>query len=117
MIRRPPRSTLSSSSAASDVYKRQARTRLPHGSAGHLCGADLLRGLYSDVADGSGRTDRSRTAFQCVLRASPWTHPACFSFGLITVMEKYLRCLVVRRGFGLGGLAAYWDQRRRFRSI
>eukprot|EP00658_Telonema_sp_P-2_P037906 TRINITY_DN27242_c0_g2_i2.p1 TRINITY_DN27242_c0_g2~~TRINITY_DN27242_c0_g2_i2.p1 ORF type:complete len:186 (+),score=52.93 TRINITY_DN27242_c0_g2_i2:82-639(+) len=28
MIRRPPRSTLSSSSAASDVYKRQARERL-----------------------------------------------------------------------------------------
>src|SRR5664280_2299820 len=27
MIRRPPRSTLSSSSAASDVYKRQAATR------------------------------------------------------------------------------------------
>src|SRR5664280_3494181 len=28
MIRRPPRSTLSSSSAASDVYKRQAKYRL-----------------------------------------------------------------------------------------
>src|SRR5664280_3887258 len=28
MIRRPPRSTLSSSSAASDVYKRQAERRL-----------------------------------------------------------------------------------------
>src|SRR5665648_6064 len=28
MIRRPPRSTLSSSSAASDVYKRQEKVRL-----------------------------------------------------------------------------------------
>src|SRR5674536_280779 len=34
MIRRPPRSTLSSSSAASDVYKRQ--TLLPNGVAGPL---------------------------------------------------------------------------------
>src|SRR5664280_3752554 len=31
MIRRPPRSTLSSSSAASDVYKRQAVERLLDG--------------------------------------------------------------------------------------
>ena len=31
MIRRPPRSTLSSSSAASDVYKRQAYVFLPGG--------------------------------------------------------------------------------------
>eukprot|EP00658_Telonema_sp_P-2_P024033 TRINITY_DN19643_c0_g1_i2.p1 TRINITY_DN19643_c0_g1~~TRINITY_DN19643_c0_g1_i2.p1 ORF type:complete len:126 (+),score=16.64 TRINITY_DN19643_c0_g1_i2:132-509(+) len=54
MIRRPPRSTLSSSSAASDVYKRQAsgggrsrtslhrtltRTKCSYGcSAGGLCG-------------------------------------------------------------------------------
>src|SRR5664280_3772272 len=30
MIRRPPRSTLSSSSAASDVYKRQLLTSTPH---------------------------------------------------------------------------------------
>src|SRR5664280_3229689 len=30
MIRRPPRSTLSSSSAASDVYKRQEQLGLPH---------------------------------------------------------------------------------------
>src|SRR5674536_399924 len=30
MIRRPPRSTLSSSSAASDVYKRQVHTEVGH---------------------------------------------------------------------------------------
>eukprot|EP00658_Telonema_sp_P-2_P081030 TRINITY_DN819_c0_g1_i2.p1 TRINITY_DN819_c0_g1~~TRINITY_DN819_c0_g1_i2.p1 ORF type:complete len:125 (+),score=38.66 TRINITY_DN819_c0_g1_i2:73-447(+) len=34
MIRRPPRSTLSSSSAASDVYKRQVSTQ----STGKTCG-------------------------------------------------------------------------------
>ena len=32
MIRRPPRSTLSSSSAASDVYKRQTKSRSPRAS-------------------------------------------------------------------------------------
>src|SRR5664280_744362 len=32
MIRRPPRSTLSSSSAASDVYKRQVYARTPRGA-------------------------------------------------------------------------------------
>src|SRR5664280_3758342 len=32
MIRRPPRSTLSSSSAASDVYKRQAYDRADNGT-------------------------------------------------------------------------------------
>eukprot|EP00658_Telonema_sp_P-2_P020856 TRINITY_DN18269_c0_g1_i3.p2 TRINITY_DN18269_c0_g1~~TRINITY_DN18269_c0_g1_i3.p2 ORF type:complete len:100 (-),score=28.73 TRINITY_DN18269_c0_g1_i3:139-438(-) len=44
MIRRPPRSTLSSSSAASDVYKRQ-----------DVGGADDLLGVNSaGVADGDG---------------------------------------------------------------
>src|SRR5665648_1096186 len=36
MIRRPPRSTLSSSSAASDVYKRQERLRAFHEHFGNL---------------------------------------------------------------------------------
>eukprot|EP00658_Telonema_sp_P-2_P084532 TRINITY_DN9405_c0_g1_i1.p1 TRINITY_DN9405_c0_g1~~TRINITY_DN9405_c0_g1_i1.p1 ORF type:complete len:100 (-),score=45.74 TRINITY_DN9405_c0_g1_i1:110-409(-) len=35
MIRRPPRSTLSSSSAASDVYKRQGVHIYPQGYAEH----------------------------------------------------------------------------------
>src|SRR5665648_810946 len=52
MIRRPPRSTLSSSSAASDVYKRQLEALAPHGldenaelqlaTAGDLHGVALL---------------------------------------------------------------------------
>ena len=36
MIRRPPRSTLDRSSAASDVYKRQALSRLPAPSTGDI---------------------------------------------------------------------------------
>src|SRR5665648_1114112 len=36
MIRRPPRSTLSSSSAASDVYKRQVRQEAAADAGGHL---------------------------------------------------------------------------------
>src|SRR5674536_221798 len=39
MIRRPPRSTLSSSSAASDVYKRQAATARPGATLEQLVGA------------------------------------------------------------------------------
>eukprot|EP00658_Telonema_sp_P-2_P028411 TRINITY_DN21773_c0_g2_i2.p1 TRINITY_DN21773_c0_g2~~TRINITY_DN21773_c0_g2_i2.p1 ORF type:complete len:113 (-),score=22.74 TRINITY_DN21773_c0_g2_i2:21-359(-) len=37
MIRRPPRSTLSSSSAASDVYKRQAVRKRNTIHATHIC--------------------------------------------------------------------------------
>src|SRR5664279_6490667 len=44
MIRRPPRSTLSSSSAASDVYKRQ----LQNGSVVALL-AGLWRGIKSEL--------------------------------------------------------------------
>src|SRR5450756_635517 len=44
MIRRPPRSTQSRSSAASDVYKRQARSR------------DPLADPFDDPTDGLGTT-------------------------------------------------------------
>src|SRR5678815_685254 len=39
MIRRPPRSTLDRSSAASDVYKRQCRYRAQPGSNAHRHGS------------------------------------------------------------------------------
>eukprot|EP00658_Telonema_sp_P-2_P011070 TRINITY_DN1420_c0_g1_i6.p1 TRINITY_DN1420_c0_g1~~TRINITY_DN1420_c0_g1_i6.p1 ORF type:complete len:111 (-),score=21.25 TRINITY_DN1420_c0_g1_i6:150-482(-) len=39
MIRRPPRSTLSSSSAASDVYKRQYQRRVRDASPQHMATA------------------------------------------------------------------------------
>src|SRR5674536_241661 len=47
MIRRPPRSTLSSSSAASDVYKRQLRK---------LCDDHGLLLMFDEIQTGVGRT-------------------------------------------------------------
>src|SRR5665648_1304004 len=48
MIRRPPRSTLSSSSAASDVYKRQISMGV------HFSGFDWHGGAVSTVSAGRG---------------------------------------------------------------
>src|SRR5665648_638301 len=59
MIRRPPRSTLSSSSAASDVYKRQ---RMPVRKHAHIFEIGEV------VADGRGR-HTEREVFAEVLRA------------------------------------------------
>src|SRR5674536_361763 len=50
MIRRPPRSTLSSSSAASDVYKRQAFNSASRGAALDHKAPDAFRSI-SEVAD------------------------------------------------------------------
>ena len=58
MIRRPPRSTLDRSSAASDVYKRQAQggfVELTFGEAGHYpvvshIMVDAERGAHGIVA-------------------------------------------------------------------
>eukprot|EP00658_Telonema_sp_P-2_P052792 TRINITY_DN41075_c0_g1_i1.p1 TRINITY_DN41075_c0_g1~~TRINITY_DN41075_c0_g1_i1.p1 ORF type:complete len:111 (-),score=18.62 TRINITY_DN41075_c0_g1_i1:124-456(-) len=59
MIRRPPRSTLSSSSAASDVYNRQA-----------LYGAlELVGGTLTNILEGIPITTSDRTV--CIAR------PAC----------------------------------------
>ena len=59
MIRRPPRSTLSSSSAASDVYKRQ----LPQGEL-----ADVLVEVFVcrrlDALDRAGEADGVQVGFQ-----------------------------------------------------
>ena len=45
MIRRPPRSTLDRSSAASDVYKRQALAKHPHDLGDHVTGAAHDHGI------------------------------------------------------------------------
>src|SRR5664279_3962684 len=80
MIRRPPRSTLSSSSAATDVYKRQVEDRLevpwtPLELAGrdlyvregcYLCHSQMIRTLVPDVMRYG---DYSR------LGESIWDHP------------------------------------------
>eukprot|EP00658_Telonema_sp_P-2_P051531 TRINITY_DN39603_c0_g1_i1.p1 TRINITY_DN39603_c0_g1~~TRINITY_DN39603_c0_g1_i1.p1 ORF type:complete len:130 (+),score=43.24 TRINITY_DN39603_c0_g1_i1:84-473(+) len=51
MIRRPPRSTLSSSSAASDVYKRQGGSRVM--GKGQMTAVEILEemrtGTYGDI--------------------------------------------------------------------
>src|SRR5665648_1005891 len=57
MIRRPPRSTLSSSSAASDVYKRQIPTAAPGSTAEsdeHEVHRWLLAGPAGDASDAPG---------------------------------------------------------------
>src|SRR5664280_3819580 len=46
MIRRPPRSTLSSSSAASDVYKRQLLKPVPKGHEAAESGSGPLRPFF-----------------------------------------------------------------------
>eukprot|EP00656_Telonema_subtile_P002384 TRINITY_DN11050_c0_g1_i3.p1 TRINITY_DN11050_c0_g1~~TRINITY_DN11050_c0_g1_i3.p1 ORF type:complete len:120 (+),score=18.40 TRINITY_DN11050_c0_g1_i3:89-448(+) len=46
MIRRPPRSTLSSSSAASDVYKRQYQRRVRDTGTPHMEIPDLIPGDF-----------------------------------------------------------------------
>eukprot|EP00658_Telonema_sp_P-2_P074366 TRINITY_DN6356_c0_g1_i5.p2 TRINITY_DN6356_c0_g1~~TRINITY_DN6356_c0_g1_i5.p2 ORF type:complete len:111 (+),score=11.71 TRINITY_DN6356_c0_g1_i5:139-471(+) len=45
MIRRPPRSTLSSSSAASDVYKRQVPLERCHADSAFAAELDLVRAV------------------------------------------------------------------------
>eukprot|EP00658_Telonema_sp_P-2_P040662 TRINITY_DN29078_c0_g1_i3.p1 TRINITY_DN29078_c0_g1~~TRINITY_DN29078_c0_g1_i3.p1 ORF type:complete len:553 (+),score=157.15 TRINITY_DN29078_c0_g1_i3:79-1737(+) len=57
MIRRPPRSTLSSSSAASDVYKRQVSGRVQHASpsAGGVAGVQItVDGQHKATTDSLG---------------------------------------------------------------
>eukprot|EP00658_Telonema_sp_P-2_P001936 TRINITY_DN1071_c0_g1_i2.p1 TRINITY_DN1071_c0_g1~~TRINITY_DN1071_c0_g1_i2.p1 ORF type:complete len:139 (-),score=11.94 TRINITY_DN1071_c0_g1_i2:75-491(-) len=79
MIRRPPRSTLSSSSAASDVYKRQAiqpvdtHELVPVGRGGretHLCSARWWWSLAKSA--------------RIVTRSFNWLQETC--------SEKHVRC-------------------------
>src|SRR5450756_3003377 len=61
MIRRPPRSTQSRSSAASDVYKRQemARVLKPGGTLiVNVAALDILRGGHAVLAEELRRYDR-----------------------------------------------------------
>ena len=46
MFRRPPRSTQSRSSAASDVYKRQLEAAQAYATLGEIC--DVLRGVFGE---------------------------------------------------------------------
>ena len=64
MIRRPPRSTLDRSSAASDVYKRQAHHHVVGNQATHT----IHFHYFYRSADGSGRHGRRCC---CLLYTSP----------------------------------------------
>src|SRR5664279_3335724 len=63
MIRRPPRSTLSSSSAASDVYKRQVRAFQALGCSGYARVDFMIDGqgtpYFTEVNTLPGMTDLS----------------------------------------------------------
>src|SRR5678809_492948 len=71
MIRRPPRSTLDRSSAASDVYKRQplpgAVPQRPHGRTSGLVGS---LSLWPSVGARAHHADRGALAFAILLRPS-----------------------------------------------
>ena len=49
MIRRPPRSTLSSSSAASDVYKRQEPNSIGEQTESAILGTKMLVSVYPSI--------------------------------------------------------------------
>src|SRR5664280_3747837 len=74
MIRRPPRSTLSSSSAASDVYKRQHYAKGTPSSS------------LSQTPTGCKRTVSGTISLPCSGYFSPFPHGT----GSLSVSQKYL---------------------------
>src|SRR5450756_461375 len=76
MIRRPPRSTQSRSSAASDVYKRQGATTT---SVGHA------RAVYADQVTSSGSSSTGwRTSYRSTAAASATGSASCTNLGECT---------------------------------
>src|SRR5664279_5756216 len=72
MIRRPPRSTLSSSSAASDVYKRQVHNGIEYGMmAAYAEGFNVLRS--ANIGRKTDRVDAETT---------PLRHAANYEYDL-----------------------------------
>src|SRR5674536_135304 len=69
MIRRPPRSTLSSSSAASDVYKRQTLR-------------EALEAEPEEVQSSTFVLDTLRTAVWSVLHTGTFEEAVCFAVNL-----------------------------------
>src|SRR5664280_391184 len=67
MIRRPPRSTLSSSSAASDVYKRQTYTELLNSG---VADAELLM-MRAECYRKTGETDKAMSDIKRYLEIYP----------------------------------------------
>ena len=67
MIRRPPRSTLSSSSAASDVYKRQEGVAVSLGLLGSVSGFIKAFGSFSGLMDPTRLTAGLKEAYYTTL--------------------------------------------------
>eukprot|EP00658_Telonema_sp_P-2_P054780 TRINITY_DN43571_c0_g1_i3.p1 TRINITY_DN43571_c0_g1~~TRINITY_DN43571_c0_g1_i3.p1 ORF type:complete len:682 (+),score=161.32 TRINITY_DN43571_c0_g1_i3:137-2182(+) len=124
MIRRPPRSTLSSSSAASDVYKRQDKIRqAAYGSqrGGKRKDSKLdLEKVFRDIdLDGNGVLDQEELGLACQtfgIRLAPRELEAVFSFfdrdgGGVEYGEFswvfYNRRVLEKAGSGWGGAAKH----------
>ena len=108
MIRRPPRSTLSSSSAASDVYKRQQPCRCLDTVKNAFFGTDNLSCTISSSTYSYATRQRGSCATahyllsckqQCLLvrlRVShQWVHTYCGHTAIYTILENFapLLCL------------------------
>src|SRR5664280_2192282 len=107
MIRRPPRSTLSSSSAASDVYKRQflLRERTAVGKwrpKKHPCFLPLQRSHFEPLADGlTGPTGISPVQSSAIRSQDepPWKLSISASFRILPDPSKtsYVSGIALRR--------------------
>eukprot|EP01015_Nassula_variabilis_P030490 TRINITY_DN6709_c0_g1_i3.p2 TRINITY_DN6709_c0_g1~~TRINITY_DN6709_c0_g1_i3.p2 ORF type:complete len:180 (-),score=60.58 TRINITY_DN6709_c0_g1_i3:11-550(-) len=96
MIRRPPRSTQSRSSAASDVYKRQIYTSLALAMIGSCANRDLCENLKPDLIRlALEDTQRSifvkKKALLCLLRVyrkfKDFFEPQAWGVALSTIFE------------------------------
>eukprot|EP00656_Telonema_subtile_P052924 TRINITY_DN750_c0_g1_i2.p1 TRINITY_DN750_c0_g1~~TRINITY_DN750_c0_g1_i2.p1 ORF type:complete len:248 (-),score=32.68 TRINITY_DN750_c0_g1_i2:22-765(-) len=96
MIRRPPRSTLSSSSAASDVYKRQVSTQSTGGTNSQDHGPDVH----------STRMMRARVPPKMLSPRNAWVALACYwALGAaVMVTRGYLSALRMQHE------SSSWDQ-------
>eukprot|EP00658_Telonema_sp_P-2_P041886 TRINITY_DN3000_c0_g1_i1.p1 TRINITY_DN3000_c0_g1~~TRINITY_DN3000_c0_g1_i1.p1 ORF type:complete len:120 (-),score=47.26 TRINITY_DN3000_c0_g1_i1:50-409(-) len=86
MIRRPPRSTLSSSSAASDVYKRQVSTQSTGATPPHNMGSDSDHGDKTETpaaVEGGAKQNFNYKPWDDILpcciypAVSPWPMCVC----------------------------------------
>eukprot|EP00657_Telonema_sp_P-1_P001885 TRINITY_DN14638_c0_g1_i2.p1 TRINITY_DN14638_c0_g1~~TRINITY_DN14638_c0_g1_i2.p1 ORF type:complete len:107 (-),score=22.66 TRINITY_DN14638_c0_g1_i2:232-552(-) len=102
MIRRPPRSTQSRSSAASDVYKRQVR-ELPQTTERNR--VQVLRPNGEDLLIDQNRLGvigdpccRVWLRVPHCLREPERAHPQQFRYLLIYLVKDLLRCITSYRG-------------------
>src|SRR5450756_3190070 len=96
MIRRPPRSTQSRSSAASDVYKRQTQYVVKKGTSsvdGYEIGLSSAGKIFFRLnAVSSGDTYRINSTSTYPTNGSTWVHVVGVYDG--TTMRLYVNCLL-----------------------